>query len=808
MSKPVPSACAVALPLPVAHAYRYAVPTALADRVVRGARVVVPIRTREMVGVVVDVSVETDDTLRPVLLAPDDAPLLSPALLALAQWMARYYAAPIGLALRAMLPAALWGRSRLVARLVSADDAPGGLSRAVVDALRALGGPADVQRLARRLGRPVWDVLQRLVRVGAVALDVVPPDVGPAPGSERTVKLTRALPSLLEREREFGRAGRQREVYDTLDALGGEADLRHLTQQLGYSSTVVRALVERGVAVYGTREALRDPFAGDATPPPAQLTPAQSRAVDAIGCLSGGGAAALFGVTGSGKTLVYLEALRPDIARGNGAILLVPEIALTPQTVARVRGVFGDRVAVLHSALSDAERADAWRAIAAGKRSVVVGARSAVFAPVPRLAAIVVDEEHDSSYKNGETPRYHARDMALRRGRLEGARVVLGSATPALETWSARDRVTIVELPERTAAGRLPGVRLVDLRTAPRIPESGPVPWTRDLDEAIERGLARGEQGMLLLNRRGFAQFIQCPACGEVTQCPACSISLTLHRVPEALRCHYCGHRAPVPDQCPRCGHATARSRGVGTQSVERWLSERFPGARIARMDADTTSTRWSHRRILDAFARGDTDLLVGTQMIAKGLDFPRVTVVGVVDADTALHLPDFRAAERTFQLIAQVAGRAGRGPAGGEVLVQTYRPDHYALRAAAAHDYRAFAAREIETRRSPPYPPHVGLVNVTISGATESAVSRAAGETADWLAGLIATRAPGAVSVIGPAPAPLARIKRRWRWHVLLKAPERRWLGRVVRYAAARLPVGRRPPLRVTFDRDPVSLL
>jgi primosomal protein N' (replication factor Y) len=695
-----------------------------------------------------------------------------------------------------------------VVRLVDAERAPGGVSRLVADTLRGLGGKSGVQRLARKLQRPVWDAVQRLVRVGAVALDVIPPDLGPAAGAERTVKLTRALPSLMDRERVFARARRQRALYDTLDAIGGEADVRHLTRQLGYSAAVVRALVDRGIAAYAVREALRDPFAGEATPPPAEPTEAQRRALEQLGGLPPGGGATLFGVTGSGKTLVYLEMLRPEVSRGRGAIILIPEISLTPQTVARVRGVFGDRVAVLHSALSDAERADAWRAIAAGRRSVVVGARSAVFAPVPDLAAIVVDEEHDASYKNGETPRYHARDIALRRARLEGARVMLGSATPSLETWSARDRIAVIELPERAVAGGLPAVRLVDLRTAPRVLESGPVPWSGELDEAIERRLARSEQGMVLLNRRGFAQFIQCDACGDVTQCPACSISLTLHRVPEALRCHYCGHREPVPERCRKCGQAATRTHGVGTQALERWLAQRYPEARLARMDADTTSARWSHRRILAAFARGDIDLLVGTQMIAKGLDFPRVTVVGVVDADTALHLPDFRAAERTFQLIAQVAGRAGRGPAGGEVIVQTRRPDHYALRAAAAHDYRAFAAEEIETRRSPPYPPHVGLVNVIVSGPVEAAVSLAAGETADWLSGLVAARAPGVVTVIGPAPAPLARVKGRWRWHVVLKAAERRWLGRVVRFAAARLPVARRAGVRVTFDRDPVSLL
>ena len=807
MAAPLTAACAVALPLPVARPYRYAVPTALADRVAPGARVLVPVRSREMVGVVVEVGVEAGPDLRPVLLVPDDTPLLPDALLTLARWVAAYYACPIGLTLRSMLPGTLWGRSRLLVRLLAEDRVPGGASRSVVDALRRHGGSVSAERLTRLLHRPVWDVLQRLERAGVVAVDIVPADIGPRPGRMRTVRLVRALPSLLEREREFGRARRQREAYDTLDALGGEADLPHLTGQLGFTGAVVRALVDRGVAVFAAREALRDPFAGEAAPPPPPPTPAQQQGIAQLGRLEPGRAAALFGVTGSGKTLVYLETVR-RLAASGGAIVLVPEIALTPQTVARVRGVFGDLVAVLHSGLADAERADAWRAIAAGQRPVVVGARSAVFAPLPRLAVIVVDEEHDASYKNGEAPRYHARDVALRRGHLEGARVVLGSATPSLETWAVRDRLMVVELPERVAAPRLPEVRLVDLRSAARVPESGAVPWSRELDEALERRLAAGGQAIVLLNRRGFAHFVQCPDCGDVPQCPACSISLTVHRVPAALRCHYCGHRAPVPERCGRCGKATTQSRGVGTQSVERWLAERYAGARLARMDADTTSTRWSHRRILEAFARGDVDVLVGTQMIAKGLDFPRVTIVGVVDADTGLHLPDFRAAERTFQLIAQVAGRAGRGAEGGEVIVQTRRPDHYALRAAAAHDYRGFAAHELDVRRSPPYPPHVGLANLTISGPGEAATARAAGQAADWLAGLVAARAPQSVAVIGPAPAPLARLRGRWRWHILLRSADRRALGNVVRYAAGHLPVARRAPLRVAFDRDPVSLL
>jgi primosomal protein N' (replication factor Y) len=801
----IPSVCSVALPLPSPQPYRYQVPSSLGDRVMPGARVVVPVRGREMVGVVVRAEDGSTEGLKPVYVAPDPEPLLQPSLIALAEWLARYYAAPLGLALRAMLPAALWGGSRLVVELRT-PAAASGSSQDVVAALERAGGRTSATLLAKKLKRPVWDVLQRLAGTGAVALDVEPPDLGPSPARERTVALTRSLPSLLDRDREFGRARRQRAAYETIDQLGGEVELKQLAE-LGFPSAVVQGLVSRGVARVTEREALRDPFQASTAEPPVHLTGAQQRVVAALRGVAAGSAAALFGVTGSGKTVVYLEAMREPVSRGRGAIVLVPEIALTPQTVARVRGVFGDAVAVLHSGLSDAERADAWRAVAAGRRRVVVGARSAVFAPVAGLAVLVVDEEHDASYKHGEHPRYHARDVALRRGRLEGSQVILGSATPSLEVWVARDRVALLRLPERVTASQLPAVRLVDLRTAPRVLEGGPVPWSLALDQAVAARLLRREQIMLLLNRRGFAHYLQCPSCGYVPECPACSIALTVHQTPAALRCHYCGHQEPVPARCIRCGHATQRMRGVGTQSLERWLAERFPTARLARMDADTTSRKWSHRHLLEAFGRGEVDILFGTQMIAKGLDFPGVTLVGVVDADTGLHLPDFRAAERTFQLIAQVAGRSGRGPAAGEVVVQTRNPDHYALRAAAAHDYEAFAGQELEARRSPPYPPHVGVVNVVVSGAEEARVASGAADVAQWLRELVAARhAP--VEVVGPAPAPLARIKQRWRWHLLLRSADRRWLGRLTRYGARRAPHGRRGEVRVVFDRDPVSLL
>lgn len=734
----------VVLPVPVSRAYTYQIPDALAARVVPGARVVVPLRRGTAVGLVTAVDVPAPAVAaKPVAGAPDAEPALSVALLDLGRWLSDYYGAPLGLALRAILPGPLW-----------------------------------------RVARPQ----------------------GPAEAAERVLVLTERVDSLLERERVFKRAPKRRAAYEAVEALGGSAPLSHLVERLKLSASALDGLVRQGLARVDRVTETRDPFAGLSSPPPPTLTADQKRVAEAIKTTPLDTPVLIHGVTGSGKTLVYLDVLRSVVASGAGAILLVPEIALTPQTVARVRGVFGDQVAVLHSGLSDGERADAWRALRRGERRVAVGPRSAVFAPLQRLGAIVVDEEHEPSYKQGSAPRYHARDAALERARLEGARVILGSATPSLETLdlAARGRVATFVLPERIGARPLPPVEVIDLRSAPRVPEAGAIPWTEPLDAAVRGALDRGEQAILLLNRRGFATFVQCPACGDVRACPHCAIALTVHQTPAALRCHYCGHEAPIPETCRVCGHATQRLRGLGTQQLEHFVGLRFPRARIARMDLDTTSTKWAHHRILERVARGEVDILLGTQMIAKGLDFPNVTVVGVVDADTGLHFPDFRAAERTFQLVAQVAGRAGRGPRGGRVYVQTRAPDHHAIRAAAAHSVGAFAEAELPLRTPPhpPYPPRVGLVRFVASGRDQARTAALAERVAAWLRRASAERLEGALTVLGPAPCPIMRLKERWRWHVLVKASAPRAIGRVVRAWAAR---GRGA---VVVDRDPVSLL
>ena len=745
----------VALPVPLFRTFAYGAGDVPPSRLVAGARVVVPVRNRRVIGVVVETGVvpEPGRAYRDVLAAPDDLPAFPPPLLATCRWLADHYAAPLGQVLRGALPAALTGA----------------------------GTPSPAGRV------------------------------------QRVAVATGALETLMARDAAFRRTPKQRAAWELLESLGGRAPVAHLRRQLGLSAAVLDALVRRGLVRYDAEPVMRDAFASrvPAAAPALRATPAQRDAVAAIVAGAPGSAFLLHGVTGSGKTLVYIDVLRCIVEeRGQSAIVLVPEIALTPQTVDRFRAAFGDRVAVLHSALSDGERLDAWRALRSGARRIVVGARSAVFAPLSAVGAIIVDEEQEPSYKQNEAPRYHARDVALARAREEGAVVVLGSATPSLESWhaAALGRVTRLALPDRVGGGRLPAVQVVDRRrpvvsTGP----SRPDPFRRVVSEPLERAigerLARGEQTILLLNRRGYAAFVQCHACGDVVACPYCSISLTMHRAPERLICHYCAHAEPPRERCATCGQATVRERGLGTQQVERLLAERFPAARLARMDVDTTSTKWAHSDILDRVGRREVDILLGTQMIAKGLDFPDVTLVGVVDADVGMNLPDFRASERSFQLLAQVAGRAGRGPKGGDVFIQTHLPDHHAVRCAIAHDYEGFVRQELAERASPPYPPTVRLTNIVFSGSREEGAADLAQRGAAWLGRLLGTRPELDVRLVGPAPCPIERIKARWRWHLLLKATSSRDLTRVGRYFAARFPV-EGADLRAIVDRDPVSLL
>ena len=732
----------VALPVPLRRLFTYRV-AGSAPAV--GSRVRVPFRDRTLVGWVMGPGAEVPG-LRDVLAVLDSRPSVGAELLGLARWIAEYYVAPIGIVLRSMLPAP--------------------------------GATAPKRRLVARVVRPIG--------------------------------------TLAELEGVFGRAKRQREAFERLLEAGGQQAVAALVEQ-GFSYPVVRGLEAKGLVRVTDEVVVRDPFLGapvgesDAPTPTAGQRRVVARMVGALG--RGGGTFLLHGVTSSGKTLVYIELIRNVLGRREGALVLVPEIALTPQTVSRFRSAFGDLVAVLHSGLSDGERFDAWTQLRAGEKRIAIGARSAVFAPVPSLGAVVVDEEHDGSYKQSESPRYSARDVAVVRARRAGAVCVLGSATPSLESWAnARSRkYTLLELPDRVGGGVLPEVRVVDLRTRPvpdsaRSPRPAPAPPPQVISprllDALRRRLDRREQTILLLNRRGYASLALCQSCGDVMECVHCSVSMTLHRGRRRMICHHCGHTAPPPRRCARCDSAALSYRGLGTEQVERIVLECLPHARVARMDVDTTGGKWSHRDILARVEAGGVDILVGTQMIAKGLDFHRVTLVGVINADIGLHMPDFRSCERTFQLLSQVAGRAGRGRLRGEVVIQTYVPDHYVVRAAVAHDYRGFVERELSARTDPPYPPGVRMARILVSCPAQSRALAGAESLASWLR----PRVGGKVEILGPAPAPIERLHGRFRWHLLLRGRAAA-IGPALHAVAAGFPTPG-GGVRVSLDRDPLDLM
>lgn len=649
-----------------------------------------------------------------------------------------------------------------------------------------------------------WMSERWMCRHGEVLEAVLPAGVREAAGRRQQPHLMPASPAPASDEARPRLTPSQVKV---LTAATEPLTAAELADRSGASRAVITRMLNRGLLVEVEAPSDPTPKAADDTPPP--LSDAQAAALAPICEAMREGrheTVVLFGVTGSGKTEVYLQAVEETLRYGKQAIVLVPEISLTPQTCSRFRRRFG-RVAVLHSHLTPAERHREWRAIAAGEVGVVVGARSAVFAPTPRLGLLVIDEEHETSFKQGTAPRYHARDVAEWRCRRESIPLVLGSATPALETFQKclTGEWRMAELPERVGGTHLPGVLTVDLRDGPPRRAGG---LSSRLEAGIRWALNAEGQVILLLNRRGFATHVQCQACGHSVTCPQCDLSLTLHQPGSRGICHGCGRVIKVRPTCSECGTTGLSIRGSGTQRLEDNVARTFPEARVARMDADTMRRRGSHEATLDAFRRGDIDILVGTQMIAKGLDFPSVMLVGVVYADAALHLPDFRAAERTCQLITQVAGRSGRGPKGGRVVVQTATPDHPAIRAAAVHDYNAFVRHELPIREALGYPPFGQVVRFVVRSRSETA----AREWAEHLAGRLrqqiasgATNATG-VRVLGPAPAPIERLRDAWRWHLQIQGPDGGLLRELVRQAID----GLRVPDSVAWivDVDPVEML
>jgi primosomal protein N' (replication factor Y) len=729
---------AVAVPVPGLGLLSYRAPQAAPPP--KGARVEVPIGTRRLVGVVVDpVAAGPEGTvLRDVIAVLDDDAFVPAAIVDLALWVGEYYASGPGDALAIAMP----------------------------PSARRAGGGFRVQTIAA-------------LAEGAA---------GPPP-----------------------RGTRQQEALALLAAHQAGMSMADLSRR-GIGGDSMRALQKAGHVVFRTEVVERDPFADDADGPWAiaagaapshDLTEEQATALDALraGADRGGFHTVLFhGVTGSGKTEVYLRLTGHVIASGRRALILVPEIALTPALVGLFRARFGARVAIQHSGLSRGERHDQWHRIRRGEVDVVVGTRSAVFAPLDRLGLIVVDEEHESSYKQEEAPRYHGRDVAVMRGRMERALVVLGSATPSLESAAnaAAGRYELVRLRRRVLDRPLATVRVVDMRQE-MAAEGTPVTFSRPLLEALSVRLERREQSLVLLNRRGFAIVIFCRQCGASLECPHCSVKLTYHRTARRMRCHYCNYAAPVPKHCGECGGEFLEQSGAGTERLEVELRERFPGARIARVDRDTVRRRGAISRILGGVRRGELDILVGTQMIAKGHDFPAVTLVGVVSADVGLGLADFRAAERTFQLLTQVVGRAGRGDTAGEAIVQSLYPDHYSVEAAARQDYDMFFARESEFRRAMHYPPAVAMINVVVRSRT---LEGAIGDAGDLAARV---RAAAVGRVLGPAPAAVSKIKDEFRAQFFVKGTRRRAMREAVaRALAARPDLGR----RTIVDVDPVSVI
>jgi len=824
----MPAYADVALPVPLDQAFTYSIggvtPTV-------GARVLVPFAGQKLMGVVVRVhSDKPAHETKPIQQVLDDEPLLPAELMQLAEWIAQYYVAPLGEVLRGMLPlAAEVKRNFLYAitetgRKVLYDGAEKGASRrsrktpeeqnreyAVLNYLES-GEPGKLSAI-RSATQANKQLLEDMVKKRWLVREAVA-ESRDARRLERIAVLIpdARLPKLNEN---------QQAILAELAAVGGMMTVRAVRELAVPDSTLATLVKKELVRIDEVPESFL--LTGLKTAHTTQthdhiLNPAQTKALDAIAESMQTGKFKphlLYGVTGSGKTAVYLAAMQLALTAGNSAILLVPEIGLTPSMAGQLHAAFGDEVALLHSQLTPDERAEQWHRIRRGEARIVVGTRSAVFAPAVKLGLIIVDEEHDSSYKQEETPRYHGRDTAVMRAKLNDATVVLGSATPSLESWSnaEKGKYARIEILDRVMDRPLPAVELIDMRR--EFQETGAENiFSRKLIEETQATLDRNEQAIILLNRRGYSFVVMCRACGEKLECENCAISLTYHKPAagsdlhaqpgQRLECHYCGFRRNVPKTCPKCASEHLYYLGAGSQQGEERLQEIFPNARIGRMDRDTVRGRGDMERLLTRLHSGEINLLVGTQMIAKGHDIHGVTLVGVVGADFALSLPDFRAAERVFQLLTQVSGRAGRGELPGKVVVQTYHPDHYAIEFAAAHNYTGFAAKEMHFRRWMHYPPYGVLANVVIQSTKSE-------EAAGWSSALgrwFAKTPLEDIRVLGPTVAPISRLKRVYRYHFVMKAPQRSALQRALRAMLAHADAAGIPRRNLIVDVDAVSLM
>jgi primosomal protein N' (replication factor Y) len=785
-----------------------------------GSRVLIPFGRRTVVGVIVGVARDstqvTAHKIKRVSALLDREPAVPSDLLQLLCWAADYYFASLGELIRAALPPALHARQRRSVRLSVAGREVLTAHEAVLRRCDLVATEQEVALLRRidsaRSGMSRLSaerhggaaLLRRLVERGWVDER----DSRREPTKQRTELLVSVCVDAQSAAEVLRRAPRQAQLFSRLLACSQPVVLRTLPDLPHDAKSVVRKLAERGLVRIDSMAAPRDPFASEPVPKDVshQLTSEQDAAVTELVAAERAGHFAAFllhGVTGSGKTEVYLRLIASALEAGKSALVLVPEIALTPQLAARFRARFGENVAVMHSGLSESERYEQWCRIRNGRVQIVVGARSAVFAPLQRLGVVIVDEEHDSSFKQEEGVRYHARDLSLVRAQRASAVAVLGSATPALESfWGVQSgRLKRIEMRKRATSNPLPGVEVIDLR---RYRPDADGMLSAPLRQAIGEAIAQSGQVILFLNRRGFSTFVLCKGCGHAFQCVNCSVSLTYHRGRERLICHYCGHSEAIPHVCSACGSERVELLGSGTQKVEDALQRSFPTARVGRLDRDTASGG-GLRRVLAQVQRGELDILVGTQMVTKGHDFPGVTLVGVLCADLGLQFPDFRASERTFQLLTQVAGRSGRGEIPGRVLIQTYSPDHAAIEAACRHDYERFCAVELASRKETNYPPVVHVAAFHIDGERAEAVVAGARQLARHARSMPELNSD--VTLLGPAEAPIQRLKGRTRWMLLLKATKRRPLRQVV-HRLLELAESVCGGARVAVDVDPVQML
>jgi primosomal protein N' (replication factor Y) (superfamily II helicase) len=811
----MPLFCDIALAVPLDTVFTYSVPENLHPVV--GGRVLVPFRQQRLSGIATKLhdekpSVKTKDILRVI----DEVPVLDDQLLKLGKWIGEYYLAPAGEVFRTMLPLGAEFKRSIGYRITEAGQNAMYEASTAGSSLRSQKTPEDQMAEMRVLEYLADDemVKEEALRAGTRATKVLlagmvrknwitRQDLSDTRDAARTIKVA----VLLSSEGKLNE--NQKTLVEALASAGGKVAVEYL-RELDVPRTTLSTLVKRGLIqlIDEPADFAVSRFAARRSPFDFQFNPDQQKALGLIkqsiekrkfaGML-------LHGVTGSGKTAVYMAAMRSVLDAGRSAILLVPEIGLTPAVAADLHQTFGKEVAILHSALSDKERAEQWHRIKRSEAKIVVGTRSAVFAPVSDLALIIVDEEHDSSYKQEEMPRYHARDVAVMRAKMANATVVLGSATPSLESYfnATKNKYALLELRDRVEQRPLPEVEIIDMRM--EFQETGHEQViSRRLAEEIRERLDRKEQVMVLLNRRGYSPVALCRACGKTLECKNCAIALTHHKRSKRMECHYCGFMAPVPKNCVHCGSEYVYFIGTGSEKLEELLHGTFPQARIGRLDRDTVRSHQDFERTLGALNNGELDLLVGTQMIAKGHDIHGVTLVGVVGADMALGFPDFRAAERTFQLLTQVAGRAGRGKTPGKVVLQTYFSDHYAVQYAAAHDFRGFYDKELRFRSWMHYPPYSALANVLIR-------SPRLNEALDWSGALgkwFEKTRHESVRVLGPSAAPILRLKEDYRYHFVLKSPSREKLNSLLRAMLAYAAQQKIPRTQLIVDMDALWLM